>query len=165
MRRIAALAAMSALVLAAGCSSSKSSSSGSNSTTTVPSALSKWLETLSPPLRTFADAQTQFVAAQQGGDLKIIKASAQSVAQAAVALSAAMKASTSVPQDSATDVQQVETALDSLAPLAVKLGTCADTNSCGEPLTQFTTTFTDGSNATNDLVVKARPPATTPTTR
>src|SRR5438067_11526480 len=108
MRRIAALAAMSALVLAAGCSSSKSSSSGSNSPTTVPSALAKWLETLSPPLRSFAEAQTAFVAAQQGGDLKIIKQSAQNVAQAATALSAAMKQAANVPQESTTDVQQVE---------------------------------------------------------
>src|SRR3954447_14685290 len=162
MRRIAALAALSALVLAAGCSSSKSSSSGSNSTTTVPSALAKWLETLSPPLRSFADAQTAFVAAQQGGDLKIIKQSAQNVAQTAAALSAAMKQSANLPQDSAGDVQQLETSLEALGPLAVKLTTCADTNSCSEPLTTFTDTFTTTSNSTNDLVVKARPPATTP---
>ena len=165
MRRIAALAALSALVLAAGCSSSNSSSSSGKSTTTVPSALAKWLDTLSPPLRSFAEAQTAFAAAQQGGDLKIIKESAQGVAQAAVALSAAMKQSSGAPQDSAADIQQVEATLDGLAPLAVKLTSCADTNSCKEPLAQFTDTFTDGSNATNDLVVKARPPATTPTTR
>lgn len=164
MRRLAALATMSLLLLA-GCSSGKSLGSGSTSSTTLPSELAKWLDSLTPPLRTFAEAQTQFVDAQRVGDLKIIKLTAQKVGEAATTLSAAMKQSPTVPQDSTADVQNVETLLASLAPLALQVSSCADAAACAAPLTQFTTAFTDASTAANGLAVKARPPSTTPTTR
>src|SRR3954470_20321611 len=128
MRRIAALAAMSILLVTAACSSSGNNlGSGSTSKTTVVSELAKWLQSLTPPMRSFVSAQAEYVAAQQSGDLKVIKLAATRVADSAHALAAAMQqAAANAPGESTGDIQGTVAALEQLGPVATTLAACPD---------------------------------------
>jgi hypothetical protein len=164
MRRLAVLPLVGMLVFF-GCASDKAVTDASSSTTTtINAALAAWLNTLTPPLRTFSDIQTEFVTAQQGGELAAVKLAAQHVADAARALSVAMKAAAGVPEDSAPAIQSAEGLLDQLGPLGAAVQSCIEIRSCRNPLGEFTTTFTDAVTATNGIVADARPRPTAPPT-
>lgn len=162
MRRMAAVVAAAALVVGtAGCSSSKKATSSAIPTTSAPSPLALWLDSLSPPLEGFSNAQTDFVNSLLGDDLTVQKTAAQKAAVSAKAFSDALKAAPTAPA-AAKQVQKAEGLLDQLTQVGASLGTC--TTNCDDILSQFTTIFTDATTATNQLQTEARPPAKPGTT-
>src|SRR4051812_41310781 len=163
MRRILAMAAVAALPVSA-CSSGGSKTAGGLTSTTIDNELAKWLDGLTPPIRGFVLTQADFTATRVGTDLQAQKTEALKVVDAAKALAAAFRASLSTaPTRSSADVQNAVAQLDKLIQIGGQVATC--TTNCQPLLDQFTVTFTDTTNATTDLQVKARPvtPVTTTT--